>query len=317
MPLPSFNTSLSLSLFALFPIELTPSAPLPSKTCLQFKAALHFFPPLTLLTVKVCNSLLLTGVVNSGSCTVFNDSLKMVFLSTALIAPTSHLPYPRQPIAHSIATPCSKERQLMNLRALLHLHCLTHPSEEPKFLPPSLSTPVFFKCLMSLSMWLSTVELSCCLEWNKNFFFIIWIRKVDSDNPTKVHGLHFLLMLGCECFCKVLSDCNTPWLDSFPSDIGDKLFAVASHLVKTHSEFLKLLKVDCTLGSSAIWCSFLEILPLFFGFFFCRSGTHRLKGSLHTYCKGVWFQNNEIWQCQSHQQQEWTVQKQPSWKLDK
>ena len=85
MPLP-------FSLFAFLPIHLTPSAPLPSKTCLQFKAQLHFSPPLTLLTVKVCISLDLTWVVFSGSCTIFIDSLKMVFLSTALIASTSHFP---------------------------------------------------------------------------------------------------------------------------------------------------------------------------------------------------------------------------------
>ena len=103
MPLP-------FSLFALLPIDLTPSAPFPSSTCLQFKAALYFGRPLTLLTVKVCISLVLTWVVSSGFCTTLHDSLKMVFLSTPLIASTSHLPCPGQPIARSIATPCLTER---------------------------------------------------------------------------------------------------------------------------------------------------------------------------------------------------------------
>lgn len=39
--------------------------------------------------------------------------------------------------------------------------------------------------------------------------------------------------------------CNTPWFDSFPPDIGGKLFAVGSDLKKVHPELLKLLKADC------------------------------------------------------------------------
>ena len=241
MPLP-------FSLFAFLPIHLTPSAPLPSKTCLQFKAQLHFSPPLTLLTVKVCISLDLTWDVFSGSCTIFIDSLKMVFLSTALIASTSHFPIKGDYVWKKDDSWTSRHSCIY---AALHIH---QKNPKPCHHLWEHQSP-------SNAWWASTCGcqlLNCPAAWslkgrngNETKFFLRHLDlesaafNWDSEIPTKVQSLNFLLMIDCECFCKVMLGCNTPWFDSFPPDIGGKLFAVGSDLKKVHPELLKLLKADC------------------------------------------------------------------------
>ena len=47
-------------------------------------------------------------------------------------------------------------------------------------------------------------------------------------------------MLDSESFCGVMLDCNTSHFDTLPSDVSDKLSAVAPHLKIVHPEFFQL-----------------------------------------------------------------------------